>query len=100
MKKLLICLFIVLLIGCNKLDSGIVIEKTFVPKHTQTYIAYIQVGNTRTATPRTRRVPDRWYITIEGVHNNKTKREKYSIAESNYEKINIGDFVSRRSLEE
>jgi len=90
MKKLLIFFFVILLIGCNKLDSGIVVDKEFVPAHTERY--YIMIG--KVLTPQTRRVPEKWYITIEGEHNNRIKREKNSISKSDYESINIGDFIT------
>ena len=91
--KVLLILLCVLLIGCHRLDSGIVIHKEFEPEHSQTYIAYIYTGKTNIPVFQTRTIPDRWYIIIEGVIDAKKRKETIYVSKDEYESINIGDFI-------
>lgn len=49
------------MLGSEKQDTGIIIDKRFEPSHTETL--YVKVGNI--TVPQTRRVPDKWYVKIE-----------------------------------
>lgn len=92
-KKTLFVLFIVSLIGCYKLNSGIVIHKEFVAEHSQSYYTYIYTGKTSIPVPHTRTVPDSWYITIEGAIKGKTRTKTFAVSKDEYKSMNIGEFI-------
>ena len=91
--KVIVLLSIALLIGCHKLESGVVRKKYFVAAHNEMYTTVISNGKTVIPIVQQRFVPDKWYITIEGEYNGKTRKEDFSITESEFEKVNIGDFI-------
>jgi len=94
MKKIIIILlFTALLIGCYKLESGVVIKKYFVAAHNEIYTTFISNGKTTVPIVRQRFVPDKWHVIIEGEYNGKIRKEDYLVSESEFEKINIGDFI-------
>jgi len=92
-KKVLFLLLIVLLASCYRLNSGTIINKEFVPEHTQTYVSFIYTGKTSMPVVRTRRVPDSWYITIEGEIKGKTRKKNIYVSKDEYDSVNIGDFI-------
>jgi len=95
-RKIIILFFIAVLVGCYKLDSGIVIKKYFVEAHSEMYTTVISTGKMVVPVVNSRYVPDEWFITVEGEYRGKKRQEDYSISECDFEKINVGDFVDLR----
>ena len=94
MKKIILLILLsVLLVSCNRLDSGIVVSKEFVHKHSQPYVYYIYTGKVMIPVSGIRTVPNSWYITIEGEVKNKIKTRTISVSEVEYDSIRIGDFI-------
>ena len=96
MKKLiaiilvLLCLF--LLTGCKSIDYGTVVDKSFSPAH-QTWSPIIMHVNKQTKIiPRWINHSDSWSILVE----NEEGRDWWSVSESYYNSVEIGDSVDRR----
>jgi hypothetical protein len=82
--------------GCHKLDSGIVIKKYFAAGHYENYTTVISTGKTVIPVAGTRYVHDKWYVTIEGDYRGKIRQEDFSIPESEFKNLNVGDFIRVR----
>jgi len=93
-RKIIILFFIALLVGCNKLESGFVIKKYFVAAHSEVYTTVVSMGKTAVPVIRSRYIPDKWFVIIEGVYKGKNRQECFSISEGEFEKLNIGDFIN------
>ena len=96
MKRLLIFLMLfvllVMLTACKSIDYGTVIDKSFTPGHTESYIVPMRIGKTMVCMPRTRHVRDTWTIFVE----NEEGRESWNVSEEFYNSVEIGDTVDRR----
>ena len=91
--KVIALLFIALLVGCHKLESGVVVKKYFVAAHYEMYTTAIFTGKTVIPIVQQRFVPDGWHITIEGEYRGKKRKEDYLVTKREFENINIGDFI-------
>lgn len=102
MKRLLTALLIiacVLFAGCERIKSGEVYNKEFVPAHTESYsytqIIYVNDQCIRIPQTRTEFVPDKYRIYIRK-ENDKGKFETamYEVGRERYEQIKIGDEIT------
>ena len=100
MKKLILTLLSVLLImtfvGCSSITEGKVINKKFIPAHTdQTIITVPQrIGKITTIRtyPVTRSYPDQWQITFEGPNNKEELETRIVyVDKTTYDSYEIGD---------
>ncbi len=100
---LLVLLFI--LSGCgNKITSGKVYEKEFIPAHTETQLMPIVSSNGKTVTtiliPQTNIVPDKYYIKIQSAEpgeDGEYKKATYSVSEDIFNQYEVGDFYSHEN---
>jgi len=92
-RTIIVLLMSVLFLSCHKLESGVVVKKHFEPSHSQLITTVISNGKTVSPYTYIIYVPDKWQITIEGEYRGKTRREDFSIPESDFRNINIGDFI-------
>lgn len=98
-----IVLFI--LSGCgNKITSGKVYEKEFIPAHEETQLMPIISSNGKTTKtiliPQTRNVPDKWYIKIQSEkpdEDGKYQKETYCVSEDIFNQYEVGDFYSHEN---
>lgn len=93
------------------LMTGTVIQRTYTPAHTDSYIDMVYTGQSctggysnvpRTCTnnyiyvPRTRDVPDRWTIKIEGCDDEGCREEDLNVTRAEYESYKVGDAWERQ----
>lgn len=78
-------------------QSGVVISKTFLPKHVETYAGTgIRTSKYTTYTPtHTKVVGDKWYVTVRGENG---RVVAWVIGQGYYDGIKIGDHVTKEQL--
>ena len=85
------------LAGCKRLDSGVVIDKAHTPAHVQTYTTLNRVGKSLIPMVRTRVVPARYTVLVQGQDKDgDTVTEWWSITHEEYNRVQIGGTVHRR----
>lgn len=94
MKKIVAVIIVVallLLTGCQRVDSGTVINKSYSPAH-KTYQPMVMVMNKHmTVIPRWINHAASWSILVE----NDDVRDWWSVSKEYYESVEVGDHVSR-----
>jgi hypothetical protein len=93
MKKSLLSLTLLLFISCNRLESGVIIQKETEPERVYQTLQHIQIGKVATYIPITHFDDEDYKITVHGSINEKEVTEVYYIPESNYDTLKLGDVV-------
>lgn len=102
MKKVIMIIISVMLIlvtfsGCFQITEGKIVDKGFIPAHTETKIisGIRRIGKTTMpySYPVTRSYPDQWTITFENENEDgELKKRTVYVDESTYESSKIGDY--------
>jgi hypothetical protein len=96
MRRSIFIFAVLLIVGCSRLESGVVTDKEFIPAHTErrSYPAY--TGRTPQIRFYTISILDKWYLVIQGQHKGKVKTKRILVEQYLFEKTNIGDFIDTR----
>lgn len=105
---LAIILIILSLSGCSTITEGVIVEKKFIPEHTETlYVPIVsKVGNSTITNliPVMRDYEDQWIIIFEGINEEGEKEtRKVYTNEATYNSCEIGDnfvYITNRDEDE
>lgn len=99
---LLVAVLVVGLIVClvqevnNNVDEGICIELKYEPAHTKRWLQPMVAGKVTTLIPRTRQVPDRWFVAVRGLNRHKkVVTDWWEVPKYAWDRIQIGDWLEK-----
>ncbi|MDU6600373.1 MAG: hypothetical protein E6491_05085 [Streptococcus anginosus] len=88
LKFILLSVMLIFLVACNKLKSGVVIDKYERSSYTSTiYVSNGKYGGYVIPIY----YPESYHVIVKGKHQGKTIKEDFEISKSRYKKIKIGD---------
>lgn len=89
--RMVIFMYLVILLGCNKLNEGYVIKKIYEPKRTYIIPEYNVVLNIMET--KIKCDDEDWYLVIEGIIEQDTLTRTICVNHETYEQYNIGDYL-------
>lgn len=103
-----IILILISLSGCSTITEGVIVEKEFIPEHTETLYVPImtKVGNSTITNliPVMRDYEDQWVIVFEGINEEGEKEtRKVYTNEATYNLCEIGEkfvYITNRDSDE
>lgn len=101
LKTYSILIYMLILISCDKLEEGVVINKWYEPN--RTYTQLIPMTTMAGKVPITILVPTTIYdnedycLTIKGKYDNKTIMQTFYVTKNYYNSYNIGDSIKLNS---
>jgi hypothetical protein len=96
--KIILSILLLCLMGCQKLESGVVIDGHHEPARSWVSIMPIYTGKTMMMIPMIHFDDEDWIIIVEGEHDGELRQETWYVSEAQYTNIEIGDNVNYSEL--
>lgn len=86
--------------GNNNVDEGICIELKYEPAHPKRWLQPMVAGKVTTLIPRTRQVPDGWFVAVRGLNRHKkVVTDWWEVPKVVWDRIQIGDWLEKGEVE-
>ncbi|MBQ8708000.1 MAG: hypothetical protein IJ523_07930 [Succinivibrionaceae bacterium] len=89
----LICAALIGYMIYNTLSEGILVNKTFIPAHTETRSRAYRIGKTWHRRRYKVNVPDEYFFYVEDEEGK--RHDRWQVSKDTYEQYEIGDWVTR-----
>jgi hypothetical protein len=93
-KFLFIISFVFTFSGCGEIEQGTIVDKQFKPAYAFIQTMYVN----KVFISRPIRVPDSWYITIEGFYKNKRQERRIRVSEELFLSVSLGETFDLRGI--
>lgn len=93
MKRILTIVLLIGLLSCHKLHNGNIVEKDYHPSFYTFILIPISTGKSTIFISQPVYYPESWSIDVKGEVNKEIRTETYYVSNSEYNSLNIGDFI-------